>query len=116
MFVLDEKIEKTTISLGTVGGKAGGGMNCRLMKDSRYFWILIIPEIEGISELHDLNPDAAALLAELTRHLSQAIKVATLCDKINSAAIGNIVKMLHVHVVARHHGDDAWPYPVWGKG
>lgn len=128
MFTLDDNIEKATIEIGTIplpsggsalnsaSGSASGGLNCRLMRDDRYFWVLIIPEIEGVSELHDLTDEDAALLAKLTRHLSQAIMVATSCDKINTAAIGNVVPMLHMHVVARHHGDEAWPQPVWGRG
>ena len=124
MFTLDEKIEKSTIEIGTVplpsagtaSYRGSGGLNCRLMRDDRYFWVLIVPEINGIGELHDLTADDAAVLAALTRHLSNALKVATSCDKINSAAIGNIVPMLHIHVVARHHGDEAWPHPVWGRG
>ena len=36
--------------------------------------------------------------------------------KLNTAALGNIVEQLHVHVVARHVGDAAWPGPIWGVG
>ena len=35
-------------------------------------------------------------------------------DKMNIAALGNMVRQLHVHVIARHEGDAAWPGPVWG--
>ena len=48
--------------------------------------------------------------------MSQALLAATACDKLNVAALGNIVRQLHVHVVARFEGDPAWPGPVWGNG
>jgi diadenosine tetraphosphate (Ap4A) HIT family hydrolase len=35
--------------------------------------------------------------------------------KLNVAALGNIVRQLHVHVIARFEDDPAWPGPVWGR-
>ena len=120
MFELDPKIEKTSISAGKVSLARVGGQtavfDCRLVKDNRYFWVLIIPELEGIEEIHELSLEAFQAVSKLTRHLSEAIKTATSCEKINTAAIGNMVKMLHIHVVARNAGDEAWPHPVWGRG
>jgi diadenosine tetraphosphate (Ap4A) HIT family hydrolase len=51
-----------------------------------------------------------------TNMVAQGLKKATGCLKINTAALGNIVRQLHVHVVAREEGDPAWPGPVWGSG
>ena len=120
MFELDPKIEKTSISAGKVSFERVGGQaavfDCRLVKDNRYFWVLIIPELEGIEEIHELSLEAFQALSKLTRHFSEAIKTATSCEKINTAAIGNMVKMMHIHVVARNAGDEAWPHPVWGRG
>ena len=45
-----------------------------------------------------------------------ALKSLTGAKKINTGALGNMVAQLHVHVVARFVGDDAWPGPVWGSG
>jgi diadenosine tetraphosphate (Ap4A) HIT family hydrolase len=36
-------------------------------------------------------------------------------DKLNVGALGNVVRQLHVHHVARAFGDPAWPGPVWGR-
>ena len=38
----------------------------------------------------------------------------TACDKLNIAALGNVVPQLHVHVIARRSGDAGWPKPIWG--
>ena len=56
---------------------------------------------------------APARSTEITR-VSRALKDMTACDKLNIAAIGNIVPQLHVHLVARRRDDAAWPRPVWG--
>ena len=45
-----------------------------------------------------------------------ALKRVTGCEKINTAVLGNVVRQLHVHVVARSAGDANWPGPVWGFG
>jgi diadenosine tetraphosphate (Ap4A) HIT family hydrolase len=47
---------------------------------------------------------------------SRALRAATSCAKLNVGALGNVVRQLHVHVVARSKGDPAWPGPVWGSG
>ena len=47
---------------------------------------------------------------------SGALRALAGVDKINVGALGNIVRQLHVHVVARRIGDAAWPGPVWGAG
>ncbi len=45
---------------------------------------------------------------------ARALKAVTACDKLNIAALGNVVPQLHVHIIARRHTDAAWPKPVWG--
>lgn len=89
---------------------------CRvlLIDDANYPWILLVPRRAGVVEIIDLNePDRAALMAEIAL-ASQIIKTMTGCDKINVAALGNVVPQLHVHVIARGRRDPAWPRPVWG--
>ena len=88
----------------------------RLMNDERFFWVLIIPEIEGISELHELTPDTVNEMMGLAGALGHMLKRETGATKINIATIGNIVAQFHLHVVARTKSDDAWPAPVWGNG
>ncbi|HZP20275.1 MAG TPA: HIT family protein [Bauldia sp.] len=88
----------------------------RLIDDARFPWLILVPRIPGVSEIIDLDEDRrSALFAEIVA-VSGALRSATGCDKLNVAAIGNIVAQLHVHAVARFRGDAAWPRPVWGFG
>lgn len=89
---------------------------CRLllMDDASYPWCILVPRRAGICELHELAAaDRAALLDEVTQ-VSVAMQRQFAADKMNVAALGNVVPQLHVHVIARHAGDPAWPRPVWG--
>ncbi|MGD9914620.1 MAG: HIT family protein [Rhizobiaceae bacterium] len=88
----------------------------RMMNDSRWPWLLLIPRRPGITEVHDLTPLDQTMLTFETNMVAQALKQATGCLKINTGALGNIVRQLHVHVIARNEGDPAWPGPVWGSG
>ncbi len=84
------------------------------MNDANYPWVILVPRREGVGEIIDLaEPDRGLLMAEIAQVLA-ALKRLTACDKLNVAAIGNIVPQLHVHVVARRTDDAAWPKPVWG--
>lgn len=89
---------------------------CRLllMDDANYPWCILVPRRAGVREIHELAPDdQALLLGEVTR-LSAAMQSLFAADKMNVAALGNVVPQLHVHVIARRAGDPAWPRPVWG--
>jgi diadenosine tetraphosphate (Ap4A) HIT family hydrolase len=82
--------------------------------DANYPWLLLVPRRLGVSEIIDLDAaDQRQLMAEIAM-VSGALKAVTACDKLNVAAIGNMVPQLHVHVVARWRDDPAWPKPVWG--
>jgi diadenosine tetraphosphate (Ap4A) HIT family hydrolase len=88
----------------------------RLMNDSRFPWLLLVPRRAGVAEIIDLDQwDQAELLREIAT-VSAALKAVTACDKLNVAALGNRVRQLHVHVIARFASDAAWPRPVWGIG
>ena len=85
-----------------------------VIKDANYPWLLLVPRREGAVEIIDLDEVAQAqLMTEITR-VSRAVKEITKCDKLNVAALGNIVPQLHIHIIARRTGDVAWPRPVWG--
>lgn len=87
-----------------------------LMNDARYPWYILVPRREHVREIFELaEADQAQLLHESSR-LSRAMAEALTPDKLNIAAIGNVVPQLHVHHVARFAGDAAWPAPVWGQG
>ena len=70
----------------------------------------------AIHEIHDLPASVVANLWSLASHFSKALKAETKADKINIAAIGNVVSQLHLHIVARHRSDPLWPAPIWGQG
>jgi diadenosine tetraphosphate (Ap4A) HIT family hydrolase len=85
-----------------------------LMNDSRYPWLILVPNQEGLSEWDQLS---SALIpgvhADICR-ASQVLRDLFKPDKLNVAALGNVVPQLHIHVVARFRGDAVWPKPVWG--
>jgi diadenosine tetraphosphate (Ap4A) HIT family hydrolase len=84
------------------------------MNDANYPWVILVPRRAGAVEIIDLDEaERGRLMAEIAQ-VSAALKRLTACDKLNVAAIGNVVPQLHVHVVARWTGDAAWPNPVWG--
>lgn len=87
----------------------------RLMDDSQYPWLVLVPRIAGAVELLDLaDMDLQVLVREVTL-ASRVLRECFAPDKLNVAALGNVVPQLHVHVVARVRGDVAWPRPVWGQ-
>lgn len=86
-----------------------------LMRDGNYPWLILVPRRAGAVEILDLTPeDRARLWSEIER-VAEALKAETGADKLNVAALGNVVAQLHVHVIARFRGDAAWPAPVWGR-
>lgn len=110
-FSLDARLEADSEQLLWLGL-----CELRIMNDCRWPWLILVPQRPGIEELHDLTPLDQAMLTFETNMVGQALKQATGCTKINTAALGNIVRQLHVHVIARNEGDTAWPGPVWGQG
>ena len=87
-----------------------------LMNDRRFPWLILVPRVGGASEVIDLP---AAERMQLWREVDGAalkLKAETQALKINVGALGNVVRQLPVHVVARNDGDGAWPGPVWGSG
>ena len=88
----------------------------RLINDARFPWLILVPRVAGAVEIVDLAPSDRATLLDEIAAVSKALRAVTACDKLNVAALGNIVRQLHVHIVARFEGDAAWPGPVWGNG
>jgi diadenosine tetraphosphate (Ap4A) HIT family hydrolase len=88
---------------------------CRVLlsRDANYPWLLLAPRRPGAVEIVDLDEAARTQLMNEIAGASRALKALTACDKINVAAIGNVVAQLHVHVIARTRSDAAWPRPVW---
>jgi len=88
----------------------------RLMDDARFAWLVLVPQRAGLVEIADLTPSERTLLWHEVDRAGGALRAVAPCDKLNLGALGNIVRQLHVHVVARREGDAAWPGPVWGNG
>ncbi len=91
---------------------------CRvlLMKDSRFPWLILVPEREGIREIFELAPEDRRQLVEEIALVEEVMQRIFRPVKLNVGALGNLVRQLHVHVVARFETDPAWPGPVWGSG
>jgi diadenosine tetraphosphate (Ap4A) HIT family hydrolase len=88
----------------------------RLMDDLRFPWLVLVPRLPGACEWLDLELPQQGLLLEELNAAGTALRTWQPCDKLNIGALGNIVRQLHVHLVARREGDAAWPGPVWGFG
>ena len=88
----------------------------RLMRDARYPWLILVPRQPGLVEITDLASAEQTRLWLEVNQASTALRAVAQCDKLNLGALGNIVRQLHVHVIARRIGDAAWPGPVWGHG
>ncbi|MFN7009511.1 MAG: HIT family protein [Allorhizobium sp.] len=110
-FVLDERLARDSELLVQLGL-----CQLRLINDSRWPWLVLVPKRPGISEVFDLTPLDQTVLTFEQNTVAAALKTLTGATKINIAAIGNIVRQLHVHVIARVEGDANWPGPVWGHG
>lgn len=91
---------------------------CRVLlnNDARFPWCILVPRLAELRDLHDV-PAAhrTALFGEIER-VSLALQQIGQADKINVAALGNMVPQLHIHVIARRTDDAAWPAPVWSAG
>jgi diadenosine tetraphosphate (Ap4A) HIT family hydrolase len=108
-WALHPQLERDTINIGDLP-------LCRVLviQDANYPWLLLVPRRNEVVEVLDLDEvEQAQLMTETTR-VARALREVTQCDKLNIAALGNVVPQLHVHVIARRKTDGAWPRPVWG--
>jgi diadenosine tetraphosphate (Ap4A) HIT family hydrolase len=88
---------------------------CRvsLKSDRTWPWLYLVPRRDGIREMHELTTaDQMQLITEMGM-AQQALQTLYAPDKINTAALGNMVPQLHIHIFARYKTDAAWPKPVW---
>jgi diadenosine tetraphosphate (Ap4A) HIT family hydrolase len=85
-----------------------------LLKDNALFpWLLLVPEVEGIEDLHELPLEKYHEVMTAIRHVSQFMSYYFQPEKLNVACIGNQVRQMHIHIVARSLEDPAWPGTVW---
>jgi diadenosine tetraphosphate (Ap4A) HIT family hydrolase len=106
---LHHQLQKDTLEVGDLPLS-----RLLIIKDSNYPWLLLVPRRAGASDLIDLNEVEQAQLTTEINRVSVALKEITRPDKLNVAALGNVVPQLHVHIIARRISDAAWPRPVWG--
>jgi diadenosine tetraphosphate (Ap4A) HIT family hydrolase len=87
----------------------------RLINDCQYPWFLLVPKVSGVKEIIDLTDEQQRQLWQESKQLSHWLRLDYQPDKLNIAALGNMVPQLHLHHIARFQTDAAWPAPVWGK-
>lgn len=87
----------------------------RLFRQKAVLWLCLIPRRGGMRELYQLDaPDRAQLMDEIVL-VSKLVERLFTPEKINVAALGNMVPQLHIHIVGRFKDDPAWPGPIWGR-
>lgn len=109
-FQLHERLRADTIGLGSTSL-----CEIRLMNDSTWPWVLLVPAVPGVREIYQLSADQQHQLVRESSALSEAMMDVFGGDKMNVAALGNMVPQLHLHHIVRFEGDPAWPGPIWGK-
>ena len=110
-FSLDKRIERDSFLLAELPL-----CQLRLQNDQRYPWLVLVPKIDNVTEVHDLNEQQVIQLIKESSSVSRVLKDLTDCKKVNVANLGNVCEQLHWHIVARNEADLTWPGPIWGVG
>ncbi|WP_028117330.1 HIT domain-containing protein [Ferrimonas senticii] len=110
MFQIHPTLDADTVLLGTLPL-----CQVRLSRDSQFPWLILVPMRADITEVHQLDSDDRMQLMEESCTIAAMLEQHTQADKINVAAIGNVVSQLHIHHVARFQTDPCWPKPIWGQ-
>jgi diadenosine tetraphosphate (Ap4A) HIT family hydrolase len=108
-FILDKKLENDSFFVSNLKLS-----QLRLVDNSNYPWIILIPRINNIIEITDLNDASYNQLGQEIKFTATIIQKLFTPHKLNISSIGNIVKQLHIHLVARYESDKLFPKPVWG--
>lgn len=110
MFILDEKLKADSFDAGNL-------RYCKLLlaKNSCYPWFILVPQKPNLVEFTDLSfEDQINILKEIN-FVANFLQKKFKCDKINIATLGNVVRQLHIHIIARFKNDPAFPKPIWGE-
>jgi diadenosine tetraphosphate (Ap4A) HIT family hydrolase len=110
-FALDPRIEESSVPVAD-----WPLCQIRLKDDARFHWLLLVPRRPGVVEVTDLGEANYGQLTAEVLAATRLVQEVARPDKVNLAALGNVVPQLHVHVVARFRSDPAWPDPVWCDG
>lgn len=86
-----------------------------LMNDKQFPWIIQVPRVVDISEIIQLSESQQSVLWQESAQLSRVLSQVYSPDKLNIAALGNMVPQLHIHHIVRYRSDKVWPKPVWGQ-
>jgi diadenosine tetraphosphate (Ap4A) HIT family hydrolase len=110
MFALHPQLQADCIPLGRF-------QLCQLLllNDATYPWFILVPERDDIREIYQLSLEDQILLIRESSQLAQQLADRFKADKMNIAALGNVVPQLHLHHIVRYRHDPAWPAPIWGK-
>lgn len=109
MMQLDSRLLKDCVVLGKFKL-----CHVLLMRDANYPWCVLVPDRENIVEVFELSENEQQQLNRESNTLLAFLKNEFNADKMNVAALGNIVSQLHIHHIVRYKNDIAWPAPVWG--
>lgn len=111
MFSLNKQLEKDCFAIGELA-------LCKvlLLNDSNFPWTILVPKVENVSELYELSEPDQQIFMQESNCVAQMLNELFKPDKLNIAAIGNKVRQLHIHHIARFENDICWPETVWGYG
>jgi len=109
MFCLDSRLKNDTINIGKLQLS-----QVLLMNDSRYPWIILVPELDNVYEWIDLSKENQGTLHDESILIQNSLKGLYGGQSLNIGKLGNIVSQFHLHHIVRFENDPAWPGPVWG--
>lgn len=111
MFELHPRLQEDCVVIG-------GLPLCQVLlaRDSRYPWLILVPRRPQVTEIYQLEDADILQLSRESALLARALAGRFNADKMNVAALGNLVPQLHIHHVVRYTDDPAWPAPIWGVG
>lgn len=110
MFSLDSRLAADTVNVGELAL-----CQIRLMNDRQFPWLILVPQRPDVTEITALSDADQSLLWQESAQVSRVMQSLFRPDKMNIAALGNVVAQLHIHHIARYKNDAAWPHPVWGR-
>jgi diadenosine tetraphosphate (Ap4A) HIT family hydrolase len=87
----------------------------RLINDNHYPWLILVPQVANVFDVIDLSDAQQQTLWQESALVSRALKHLFTPDKLNIAALGNMVPQLHLHHIVRYQNDISWPKPIWGQ-
>lgn len=110
-FQLNEKLEKDTVCIGDFALS-----RVLLVNDQRFPWVILVPRQNDVEEYFDLSAQNYTTLMAESLYVARMMSQHFQASSMNIAALGNVVRQLHVHHVVRFESDECWPSPIWGKG